>query len=218
MPDRYRSVADVLRHEAENVEIVARAIARSNVAILGLHAGDIEPLTGELAAAIAGRDHRLYLFAGTATSDNGRLHITSTRFDEPGLRRVLAGARTAVSIHGESGDRERFTLIGGLNGSLGRRIAAALDAQGFEVLDAGARLGGRSRRNAVNRVPNGGVQLELSRGLRNAMLDGDLNGRKNRADPQKWTPEFDRYVDAIRRVLENDTDGWLGLLRRCIDG
>lgn len=204
MPDRYKSVAELLKAERDNVKIVAKKKGRTPVAILGLHAGGIEPLTGEIAQAIAGRDHRLYLFVGVAPSNNARLHITSTRFDEPKLRYVLDGARTAVSIHGAAGTHERLTQIGGRNRALKERIADSLDRHGFNVVEAQDRLDAQSPNNAVNRVLLGGVQMELSLGLRDSFLRGGLNTRTDRENLRNRTKVFERYVSAVRRALDEE--------------
>lgn len=190
MPDVYSSVADLLSHEPDNVVIENCVEGRDRVAVLAPHAGNIEPLTGEIARAIAARDHRLYKFEGKAAAGNSRLHVASTRFDEPRLRSVLQGSRTAIAIHGTSGDEEALTLIGGVNRTLASLIRYRLERAGFAVMDAPTYLTGMDPRNLVNRVPEGGVQLELTRRLREDLRAGLL--RKGR---------FDRYVQAIRDAL-----------------
>ncbi len=190
VPDTYSTVEDLLLHERENVAIENQIAGRDRVAVLAPHAGNIEPLTGEIARAIASRDHRLYKFEGKAPDGNGRLHISSTRFDEPRLRSVLNGSRTAVAIHGTAGDEEALTLIGGVNRTLANMIRQRLERAGFAVMDAPQHLAGMDPRNLVNRVPEGGVQLELTRRLREDLRSGLL--RKGR---------FDRYVQAVRDAL-----------------
>lgn len=190
MPDFYGSVDEVLAHERRHVTILERHRGRSTVAVLAPHAGAIEPLTGELAQAIAGREHRLYCFIGNLPSQNNRLHITSTRFDEPGLRQVLQHARVAVSLHGAAGDDEAVTLVGGANRRLAYRVGEALEAAGFTVIEASGPLAGADPRNLVNRVPEGGVQLELTRKLRWELTRGFIR-----------RPLFERYVAAVRSAL-----------------
>ncbi|CAN5555216.1 hypothetical protein BH23CHL5_BH23CHL5_05970 [soil metagenome] len=202
MPDRYESVQELMREHRGEVEIVALTLGRTDIAVLAPHAGGIEPLSGELAAAIAGSEHRLYLFAGAAPANNADLHVTSTRFDEDRLRGVLVGARTAVAVHGATGGDEAVTQIGGRNTELGERIAAALEHGGFAVLPAIDRLAAVSPTNLVNRVPDGGVQLEISLGLRRSFLRGRLSSRQDRANPRLRTPAFTRYVDTVCSVLD----------------
>jgi phage replication-related protein YjqB (UPF0714/DUF867 family) len=194
MADVYHSVEELLSCERDFVAIDNWVADRSRIAVLAPHAGQIEPLTGELARAVAGSDHRCYVFAGNAPADNVRLHVTSTRFDEPALRTVLHGARTALSIHGVAGDEDAITLIGGVNRILVDAITKSLEAAGFAVMAAPHGLAGIDPRNVVNRVPEGGVQLEITRRQREDLRRGFL--RKLR---------FDCYVGAIRSALaENE--------------
>jgi phage replication-related protein YjqB (UPF0714/DUF867 family) len=190
MLDTYSTVAEMLDREQRYIEIDTRVEGRSRIAVLAPHAGQIEPFTGEIARAVAGKDHRYYGFAGAAPGGSRRLHVTSTRFDEPALRSVLLGARTALSIHGTSGDDLSATLIGGINRDLAEAIRMNLERAGFAVLDAPARLAGADPRNVVNRVPEGGVQLELTSKQRQELRKGFL--RRVR---------FDCYVQAIRAAL-----------------
>jgi phage replication-related protein YjqB (UPF0714/DUF867 family) len=190
MIDTYASVAELLDRERHYVEIDTRVEGRSRIAVLAPHAGQIEPFTGEIARAVAGDEHRYYGFAGTAPGENRRLHVTSTRFDEPALRAVLHGARTALSIHGTSGDDVAATFIGGVNRTLANTIRGNLEKAGFVVIDAPAHLAGIDPRNVVNRVPEGGVQLELTGRQRQELRKGFL--RRVR---------FDCYVQAIRAAL-----------------
>jgi phage replication-related protein YjqB (UPF0714/DUF867 family) len=190
MIDTYASVAELLDRERHYIEIDTRIEGRSRIAVLAPHAGQIEPFTGEIARAVAGREHRFYGFAGTAPDENRRLHVASTRFDEPELRAVLLGARTALSIHGTTGDDVAATLIGGVNRTLAAAIRQNLEQAGFVVMDAPTHLAGTDPRNVVNRVPEGGVQLELTARLRHELRKGFL--RRVR---------FDCYVQAIRAAL-----------------
>jgi len=197
--DHYASVEHVLATDRRHVSIVAVVKQRGEIAILAPHGGAIEPGTSELAVAIAGRDHRSYCFNGHAPSDNGRLHINSTRFEEPRLRGVLRGARAAVAIHGSAECREAITHVGGTNRPLGSQIATALGEAGFLAGPAPARLAGRHPKNLVNRVPLGGVQLELSRALRHLLFSTtDADGMHALRDKADRPPSFDRYVESVR--------------------
>ncbi|MDQ2682788.1 MAG: poly-gamma-glutamate hydrolase family protein, partial [Chloroflexota bacterium] len=144
----------------------------------------------ELARAIAAGTHRLYRFVGKAPAGNGRLHVSSTRFDEPWLRTVLNGARAAISIHGCGSDEEALTLIGGSNRPLAAAIRARLEKAGFAVMEAPAQPAGVDPDNIFNRVPEGAVWLELTRRLREDLRSGRL--RKS---------QLQRYARAIREAL-----------------
>ena len=131
MPDTYASVSHLMLVERNHVAIHAVVTKRSRIAIVAPHAGKIEPVTGVLARAIAADDHRIYCFAGLASSDNLRLHVTSTRFAEARLKHVLDGALTVVTIHGCRGPESPMTLVGGLNRALGEQVLRDLGEAGF---------------------------------------------------------------------------------------
>ena len=78
------------------------------------HGGGIEPGTSELAEAIASKELSFYVFEGVKRVENGQLHITSTRFDEPVWARLLARAERVIAIHREDSD-ETVVFLGGLD-------------------------------------------------------------------------------------------------------
>jgi phage replication-related protein YjqB (UPF0714/DUF867 family) len=169
---------------------------RSTVAIVAPHAGRIEPWTGEIAEAIAGHDHRFYCFSGRAPSGNRRLHVSSIRFEEAALAPLLSGAVTVVSVHGAADRGRSLTFLGGRNQMLARLIRRRLDAAGFAVESAPARIAGRHPDNLVNRVPGGGVQLELSWDLRHA-----LSVRRSPFFPAEESAQLLVYSSAIRSAV-----------------
>ena len=172
MADKYADFASLARGERPGIDfriLVQRAA--SGIAVIAPHGGAIEPGTSEIATAIAAADHSLYSFEGLKTRGNRDLHITSTRFDEPMCLALLAGVDTVLTIHGEHSGAEGV-YIGGRDTALGGRIGAALKAAGFVAgAPAGAHLQGADRANICNRGKSGaGVQLELSRGVRESMF------------------------------------------------
>lgn len=195
--DAYGSFAELAaaETEGEDFRIEARP-GETGVLVLAPHGGGIEPGTGELARAVAGDDHALYVFAGTKPRGNRVLHVTSTRFDEPRCLELLAGADRVVALHGCRGD-EPAVQLGGRDAALARRVGAALTGAGFAVVPAEGGLAGRSPRNVVNRGRTGaGVQLELTRALRDACFED--RGRTRR------TGTFERFVAALRAALEDE--------------
>ena len=83
--------------------------------IVSPHGGYIEEGTSALARACAGPDFNFFDFQGLRTKDCHELHVTSTRFREPELMKMLAASEVAVSIHG-MGDEDDITIwLGGLN-------------------------------------------------------------------------------------------------------
>jgi phage replication-related protein YjqB (UPF0714/DUF867 family) len=198
--DVYRSFAELQAAETEGVDYAVRVDRRpSAVAVLAIHAGGIEPGTGALAAAIAGAEHTLYLFEGLKPVGNARLHLTSTRFDEPRCLAVLAAAHIALSVHGCRG-RRPAVHVGGRHRTLRSVMASAIDAAGLE-LAVGATDGkaGRAPGNICNRCKSGmGIQLEVAEGLRRRFFDP-----LPRRNEGVRTTFFDRFVDAVRTVLES---------------
>lgn len=189
-----------MKVESRHVRIRWQAHARTALAVVAPHAGRIEPVTGELAVAIAGSDHRLYCFSGRAHANNSRLHVTSTSFNERNLAEVLRGAWAVVSIHGSRGPAEPVTLVGGRNKDLGKRVSQSLIEVGFHVAQARAPLAGRHPGNITNRAVAGGVQLEISRVQRNT-LQRERSLNHNPAQGV-CTCDFCRFVDAVRTGMD----------------
>jgi phage replication-related protein YjqB (UPF0714/DUF867 family) len=188
-----------LRHaEGEHFRIErADGAGRSNIAIVVVHGGKIEPGTSELARAVALDEHPFYLFEGLKPTRNRDLHISSARFDDPVLDSLLGRVRAALSLHGEASDDE-IIYLGGLNQDFGRRVASALSEAGFRVeRPMNPAISGLSPFNVCNRPREQGVQLEISRGLRSKLFVSLAPGAS-----LAFTPLFDRLVAAIRRGVD----------------
>jgi len=199
MPDKYRNFADLARHEQAGIdyEVLVRR-ARPAFAIVAPHGGGIEPGTSEIADAIAAGTHSFYAFDGLKRDKNSDLHITSTRFDEPLCLLLLESSAVVVTLHGEQSDDGEGVFMGGLNTDLGGQIGAALTEQAFDVrVHPDPKLQGLERKNICNRgTSKAGVQLELSRGVRETLFDSlTQEGR------QHPTPRFTAFVTAVREVL-----------------
>jgi phage replication-related protein YjqB (UPF0714/DUF867 family) len=196
MPDKYPNFDVLSRKETIGIDFrISVRAAKDVFAIVAPHGGGIEPGTSEIADAIAAQDFSFYAFEGLKSSENSDLHITSTRFDEPLCRRLIRQCDVVLTVHGEGSDAGVF--IGGRDADLGQRLDEALTANGFEVRQPGPGLEGLERRNLCNRGRfSSGVQLELSRGLRQEMfLSLSREGRK------ETTPRFHAFVDTVRSVL-----------------
>jgi phage replication-related protein YjqB (UPF0714/DUF867 family) len=167
--------------------------------ILAPHGGGIEPGTSEIAAAIAGSEHALYLFEGLRSSGNQDLHITSTLFDEPQAMHAIPLYPHALAIHG-SAATDRTIAVGGGDAPLARTICAALQTCGLPaVMETGTSTGGRSQRNICNMTASGaGVQLEFSHTLRAAMFSS-----LTRTGRQQHTALFDTVVQCLSSVLRS---------------
>jgi phage replication-related protein YjqB (UPF0714/DUF867 family) len=201
MPDKYRDFDHLSRNETSGIDY-AIAVRRFSdaFAIVAPHGGGIEPGTSEIAYAIAGGEFSFYAFEGLKTSGNTDLHITSTRFDEPMCLTLIRQSDVVLTIHGEDSDADgKPVFMGGRNAELGECLSAGLAANGFDVRrHADPLLQGLEPKNLCNRggKSRSGVQLELSRSLREAMFESlSREGRKH------TTPEFAAFVGAIRSVL-----------------
>lgn len=143
-------------------------------------------------------DIAYYEFAGIKSTNNTDLHITSTLFDEPNGVGLVGRSQRTLSFHGYTGTTGvAETAIGGLDAELVGILTGRLRAAGFTVVTTPSEIAGTDSLNICNRNLNGaGVQLEMSRALRNSFFDaGDVTAAAragSRADA------FFRYVEAIR--------------------
>ena len=171
MADRYRNFEELRQSEREGVDFRICCTRREQaVTIVAPHGGKIEPVTSEIAAAIAGAEYNVYCFEGMKPSGNSALHITSANFDEPRCVELVSTSDYVVTVHGLSGTNEAID-VGGLDQVLRDSICAYLVGGGFtaQVIESGAHAG-TDPRNICNRGSRGaGVQLEITRALRDAL-------------------------------------------------
>ncbi|MGA7671633.1 MAG: poly-gamma-glutamate hydrolase family protein [Nitrolancea sp.] len=200
MRDYYTSVTSLLEIESHHVSIRWQAGGRTGLAVVAPHAGRIEPATGELALAIAGDDHSVYCFAGRDRSNNSRVHVTSTKFTEPYLEKVLRGVTAIVAVHGCRMPMEPITMIGGSNRRLKRIFGETLIDVGFAVEQARPPMAGKHPWNVTNRARFGGVQLEISRAQRDVLLQD--RGKDASVHRLECDCAFCRYVGAARKALD----------------
>ncbi len=193
----YHSFKELALSEVEGVDYRIRfRQGISQIAIMAIHGGGIEPGTTEIAQAIAGDLHSFYSFSGSKVHGNFDLHITSRRFDEPQGLAIAKQSNTIISIHG-CGDRDLMILMGGKDIALRKKIGASLQKAGFQVKDS-VRFPGLSPLNICNRCRSGaGVQVEICQGLRSLMFESLL-----RSDRHKTTEVFHRFVDALKKAIE----------------
>lgn len=208
MADRYRSWAELAASEVEGrAWRVLHGGDSAGVLHLAIHGGGIEQGTGECAKAAAeASGGAFYVLEGLLASGNERLHVTSDRFDEPGVLRAVARAERVLSWHGAEGVAP-LTYLGGTDRELRDAVAAALQESGFAVVAASEtrpEIAGASASNIANRGTRGGVQLELTRGQRAAFFPGgDL--RRVVRDSGRRTPTFHAYVDAVNAAVAQVT-------------
>lgn len=196
--DKYRNIAELKQYEREDEDytILYRELT-SKIAIMAPHGGGVEPGTIDIADALAGCDYTFYAFKGLKKSGNRTLHVTSNTFDEPLALKVAQNADIVISIHG-SKDKSEMVHIGGTNPELKRIILHALRLAGFDAKISeipGQR--GVKPENICNRCRRGkGVQLELSRGLRETLFE-NVSHRSLR----KKTIAFYKFVNTLKEAL-----------------
>ncbi len=198
MTDRYAGYAELRRNERENEDYATfHREGDSEIAVIAPHGGGIEPGTIDIADALAGCDHTFYAFKGLKKTGNRILHINSNRFDETLGVRVSQNAVIVISVHG-SGFRTEAVHIGGRNEKLKQKIMYALKTAGFDAeISEIPGLRGIRPENICNRCGSGeGVQLEISRGLREKMFD-NLGHRSLRMK----TAVFYKFVNIVKEVL-----------------
>jgi len=199
--DVYRNFAELSKKEQEGIDFFVTAVKRegSNTTMVAPHGGAIEPGTSEVAQAVASNDVSLALFEGINPTNNNRLHITSTHFDEPRCVALVQESDTVVAIHGE-GSSEIAVFLGGRDNDLGAQLKAALERHGYAVrTNENPELQGFASTNICNLGRHGaGVQLELSFGLRKTFFHSlTTKGRK------KPTDELFRFAAAVREGLRD---------------
>ena len=170
MVDFYQCYADLAAAELEGVHYRIRAVQRaSRIVVLAPHGGRIEPGASEMAALVAADDFSLYCFEGLVS--RRRLHITSSRFDEPRGLALVEASDMPVAIHGRADGGDPSTIwMGGLHVDLRDRVGEALMRAGFGVSND-HHMQGKHPNNICNRGRlRAGVQIELPRSLRNAFL------------------------------------------------
>lgn len=178
-------VLSAVRGEDYDVVVVKRDAGTTVVAI---HGGQIDPPTGELARAIAAEDCNLYLLCGLRAEGAAQLRIAVNHYDEMRLRALMERSQEALALLGAEGEVPRVHL-GGRNQALKRALSEHLAAAGLEVAGPASAGAAHDPTRFYNRPANGGVQMELSRGLCQELLAG----------PQ--APRYGALVEAVRAAL-----------------
>lgn len=199
LTDRYDNFEQLIAHQKENVDFIRRIKQRnSSWLIAAPHGGGIEPGTSEIANAVAGFTHSLYIFEGIKYSGNDILHITSTQFDEPKLTKLLNSAKSVLALHG-CGGNEQIAYVGGLLDEVRDSIIEKLNQAGIKAeISSNPSLQGRDANNICNKGTVGkGIQIELSESLRMAMfLSLSRSGRRSE------TELFKIFVKIIREIIK----------------
>lgn len=189
--NKYKSFDELSRHEEKDLNYRILCQDRNSpCCVVAIHGGWIEPGTSEIARALAGNDLSLYLFEGTKKFGNWDLHLGSPQFDEPAAVALTEKSKICISIHGFIEDRKHTICLGGLNEKLKAIVLArVLDTGLIEQTESNPcnDFFGISGSNIANRSAENGIQIEISRKLRDALI----------ADPQKMA----LFVSAIRAAI-----------------
>ncbi|OBG76652.1 replication protein, partial [Mycobacterium sp. E3298] len=155
---------------------------RSRFGFLAIHGGGLEEMTDVIAERAAdAADASVYVLRHP---DHYPHHLPSARFDpaeSPRLAEFLDHVDVAVSLHGYGRiGRSTQLLAGGRNRALAAHLARHIQLTGYQVItdleDIPPELRGLHPGNPVNRVRDGGTQLELSPRVRGISPRSPLPG------------------------------------------
>jgi phage replication-related protein YjqB (UPF0714/DUF867 family) len=161
-----------------------RLVPGSRFGFCALHGG-LEQGTAEIAEAAARASGAT--FYAVVQPDDLRWHVPSHRYDpvySDSLSTFVASVDTVISVHGFGGlrdadDRWTTALLGGGNREFARDLGHSLNnaLPGYrwisDLESIPRHLRGIHPHNPVNRVANGGVQVELPPRVRRAGDDYD---------------------------------------------
>ncbi|HUH70934.1 MAG TPA: poly-gamma-glutamate hydrolase family protein [Mycobacterium sp.] len=148
--------------------VIEESRLRSRFGFLAIHGGGLEEMTDVIAERAAeAADASVYLLRHP---DRYPHHLPSALFDpaeSPRLAEFLDHVDVAVSLHGYGRiGRSTQLLAGGRNRALAAHLARRIQLTGYQVVtdlgDIPRELRGLHPDNPVNRVRDGGTQLELS--------------------------------------------------------
>lgn len=206
MKDTYKKFEHLLSEQPDDFEIKHKN-RKSTFLIFTPHGGGIEQGTSEICKQIAGDSHSYYLFEGKG-NDCKKLHITSTKFDEPNLHIMLSKHKYAISLHGMTNEVKKGVsadvYLGGLNKELIEIATKVLIKYGFATTNNIKRphrtLSGTDENNVTNKCSSGvGMQIELSDDLRAKFFNGNHKYKKYR---DTTTEQFDNFCDAINVCIK----------------
>ena len=200
--DRYTNFSELRLKETEGQDfaIVFRQ-GDARVAVMAIHGGGIEPGTADIADAVAGDEFTFYAFKGLKKAGNKILHLSSNRYDESKGVQISTDAQVVLSIHG-CREMEEIVFVGGRDQQLKQKIISLLRSAGFiAVISEIPGQRGISPQNICNRCRSGkGVQLEISRGIREKMYE-EIDWRSLR----RKTPVFDAFVRCLKMAMREPT-------------
>lgn len=199
MADRFTSL-EALKEHFKPKDYRIRCLRRNSpVTVISAHGGFIEAGTSAIAHGVAGRNYNLFDFQCLSAESAKDMHVTSTRFRDPQLEKLLFSSSVAVSIHGMGNQGEATIWLGGMNQELKEITLNVLRGQGFHVNPDGPLYRGENPENIVNLPPKRGVQLEIS----NELMDTLFCGHAFRSDRRSLATNkrFKALVRSMRLAL-----------------
>ncbi|WP_436860900.1 poly-gamma-glutamate hydrolase family protein [Staphylococcus caeli] len=192
--------------EHRDWQINAKTTNNKDILVTAIHGGGIEPGTSELAKIISKKgDFNLYSFEGLLKTNNQKLHITSTRFDDPKLIKMTNESNEAVSIHGIQ-EQKKVVYIGGKDKAMAKSIKKELEKEGFNVEKSPQYVNGDSSNNIINKNDTGsGVQLEISTQYRKSFFDNSSLSRKTRENTSNYKQSIYDFAEAVTKGVKTQT-------------
>ena len=204
------------RHEwIQIVEAQATDNAEGRKIVLAVHGGGIEGATSEVALAVAGYHpatfaqttdclglHDFWIFEGLLSGGNGRLHVTSTNYDEPIALKLVQISKRCLSLHGLSDPAANGKIqIGGLDIELSNIVLEELTAAGIPAaISDDEDTNGSNLDNICNKTASSaGVQLEMGFTYRAALFAPGCNTRELRKN--NTNANFCKLVTALRKAM-----------------
>lgn len=202
------------RHEwSQMVEKQATDAPETQKIVMAIHGGGIERGTSEIALAVAGYHpntlatsvdglglHDFWVFEGLLPSDNRKLHVTASHYDEPIATELVQNARRCISLHGCLDSQANGKIqIGGLDLELRDIVLEELTIAGIPAeITTNKMLRGESPDNIANKTKIlGCVQLEMGTSYRSSLFDTNTQPkRKKTTNPQFWL-----LVGALRKAM-----------------
>ena len=188
--------------------VVEEVELRSGTGVCALHGGGLERATEVVAREVADRvDGSLY---SVVQPDGCRRHLPSTRFVSGvsvGLDAFMDRVDSVLSIHGY-GRHDDFwaVLVGGADRAMAHHVAGHLREvlpEEYRVVDdveaMPRSLRGLHPDNPVNRLPRGGVQVELPPSIRWNRDHRDWSDR----DDTPRAEHLDLLIDGLVAALED---------------
>jgi len=197
----YRDFSELVLHATKDQDYRLNILDRSaDITVTAIHGGGIEPLTSELAAAVAGETHNLYDLQGLRLAGNEELRVPNARFSEMRLQGLLMRSRLAVSIDGVDG-AEEVIYLGGRHRRLRTLLAKSLAEAGFVVRRSSSAMPSHDPTLFYNTPQDGGIQIEFTRRMRERMAEGRVPGQGG-DEGAPLSELMQRCVSAIRVALE----------------